>query len=54
MKRDFKLKMHSLHLNKLSPEAKDRIALLAGFQNWKDFKEAVHGEEDGQINYETE
>ncbi len=47
-------RMRNLHVNNLSPEAKDRIALFAGFQNWKDFVEAVHGEDDGQINYETE
>ena len=39
---------------KLSPETLDRIALFAGFQSWKDFSEALHGEDDGQANYDVE
>lgn len=39
---------------KLSPEALDRIALFAGYQSWKDFTEALHGEDDGQSNYDAE
>lgn len=39
---------------KLSPEALDRIALFAGFQSWNDLNEALHGEDDGQTNYEAE
>ena len=39
---------------KLSPEALDRIALLAGFQSWKDLNDALHGKDDGQTNYDTE
>ena len=40
--------------DKPSPEALDKIALFVGFQSWKDFQEALHGEDDGQTNYETD
>lgn len=43
---------HHFHLHDLSPQAKDRLALLAGFQSWKDFDEALHGDADGEVNYE--
>ena len=33
-------------------ETLDRISLLVGFQSWDDFKEALHGETDGQENFE--
>lgn len=46
-------KKHHFHLSALSPQAKDRLALLAGFQNWKDFQETLLGEDDGQVNYES-
>ena len=32
-------------------ETLDRISLLVGFQSWDDFKEALHGETDGQKNF---
>ena len=32
-------------------ETLDRISLLVGFQDWDDFKEALHGETDGQENF---
>ena len=38
----------------LSAKTKDRIALLAGFQSWEDFKDAFYGDADAQINYEDE
>ena len=51
-------KAHVLHMwqvikgkEKLSPQALDRLALLAGFQSWKDFQGALHGTEDGLVNY---
>lgn len=47
-------KKHHLDLNSFSPETKNRIALFAGFQNWKDFQDTLMGEEDGQINYEAD
>lgn len=30
----------------------NRLALFAGFQNWQDLLDAVHGDSDAQINYE--
>ncbi|MCI6671369.1 MAG: hypothetical protein SOZ07_03835 [Prevotella sp.] len=32
----------------------DRIALFAGFQNWKDLQTAIHGDSDAQLNYNDE
>ena len=37
---------------KPSKKALDRMALFAGFQSWKDFQKAIHGENDGQLNYD--
>lgn len=39
---------------KPSKETLDRLALLAGFQCWNDLKDALHGMDDGQVNYEGE
>lgn len=36
---------------KLSLAAKNRLALLAGFQSWEDLDNAVHGETDASVNY---
>ncbi len=36
---------------KLSREAKDRLALFAGFQSWADLDDALHGDADAEINY---
>ena len=36
---------------KLSKEAKDRLALFAGFQSWDDLDDALHGDVDASINY---
>lgn len=30
----------------------DRLALLAGFQDWQSFQDALHGDDDGTSNYE--
>lgn len=30
------------------------MALLAGYQSWEDFQDALHGDDDGQTNYEVE
>lgn len=38
----------------LSPAAKNRLALLAGFQSWADLDDALHGDADASINYEDE
>ena len=32
-------------------ETLDKISLLVGFQDWEMFKEALHGETDGQENF---
>lgn len=37
---------------KPSHETLDRISLLVGFQDWEHFREAMHGEADGQENFE--
>ncbi|MGP1472876.1 MAG: hypothetical protein ACTTJN_04845 [Prevotella intermedia] len=39
---------------KPSKKTLDRLALFAGFQNWKDLQTAIHGGSDGQLNYEEE
>ena len=39
---------------KPSKETLDRLALFTGFQSWDDFHHALHGDDDGQVNYETE
>lgn len=59
---------HHIHLNatglkrtweylrgtgKPSKEVLDKIALFVGFQSWADFQDALHGEDDGQANYES-
>lgn len=55
-------KAHELHKKmwnvlrgkeKPSRQTLDRLALLAGFQSWDDFQGALHGTEDGLINYST-
>lgn len=33
-------------------ETLDRISLLVGFQSWDKFREALHGDTDGQENFE--
>gem|GEM_PF-38256 len=38
---------------KPSVELLDKVALFVGFQSWKDFKDALHGDDDGQTNYEV-
>jgi antirestriction protein len=35
-------------------ETLDRISLLVGFQDWESFKEALHGDSDGQMSYGEE
>ncbi|WP_028897642.1 hypothetical protein [Prevotella sp. HUN102] len=62
-----KLAQHHIHLEskslkklmgyltskeKPSKKTLDRLALFAGFQNWKDLQSAIHGDNDGQLNYE--
>lgn len=35
-------------------ETLNRLALLAGFQDWDDFSRALHGAANGQANYNEE
>jgi len=39
-------------LKKPNRKTLDRLSLLAGFQDWDDFQEALHGEANAQTNYE--
>jgi hypothetical protein len=39
-------------LRKPNRKTLDRLSLLAGFQDWDSFQEAIHGEADGNTNYE--
>lgn len=47
-----KLSMYIKGAEKPSRETLDRISLLVGFQDWDKFKEALHGDSDGQENFE--
>jgi hypothetical protein len=38
-------------LQKPNRKTLDRLSMLAGFQNWDTFQEALHGEADGATNY---
>ena len=44
---------HLSGAEKPSAEVLDKVALFVGFQSWKDFKDALHGDDDGQTNYEV-
>ena len=35
-----------------SRETLDKLALFVGYQNWNDFQENLHGEDDGLTSYE--
>jgi len=39
---------------KPSPQMLNKLALLAGFQSWEDFQGALHGTEDGLVNYSAD
>ena len=45
---------HHVSFKDLSPATLDRIALLVGYQNWKDFQSALHGVADDEVNYESD
>lgn len=36
----------------LSPATLDKLALLAGFQSWKDLRRTLRGETAADVNYE--
>lgn len=38
-------------MEKPSRETLDRLSLLAGFQSWESFRDALHGDADGATNY---
>jgi len=38
----------------LSPATLNKLALLAGFQNWHDLQMALHGNADASVNYDDE
>lgn len=42
------------HGRRPSDKTLDRLALLAGFQNWKDLREAMRGESDAAFSFEEE
>jgi len=33
-------------------ETLDRLALFVGFQDWDSFRDALHGDADGETNYD--
>ena len=35
-------------------ETLNKLALFVGYQSWDDFHEALHGDDDGNLNYEVE
>ena len=39
-------------LRKPNRKTLDRLSLLAGFQDWDSFQEAIHGEANGNTNFE--
>ena len=41
-------------LKKPNRKTLDRLSLLAGFQDWDSFQDALHGEADAQSNYESD
>lgn len=59
-KRHVKLPSHVLEkmrgyisgAEKPSEDTLNRLALLAGFQSWNDFRDALHGKDDASVNYE--
>ena len=48
-----KLRGYMITKEKPSKKTLDRLALFAGFQNWKDLQAAIHGDGDAQLNYEN-
>lgn len=40
--------------HKLSNDALNRLALFAGFQDWRDLLDALHGDVDASVNYNEE
>ncbi|MBQ9678143.1 MAG: hypothetical protein IJV44_08420 [Prevotella sp.] len=40
-------------LHKPNRKTLDRLSLLAGYQDWDSFQNALHGDDDGESNYEV-
>ena len=40
-------------LKKPNRKTLDRLSLLAGFQDWESFQDALHGEVTASANYDT-
>ena len=38
-------------LHKPNPKTLDRLSMLAGFQDWQSFQDALHGNADGKTNF---
>lgn len=41
-------------LEKPKRETLDKLSLLAGFQNWESFRDALHGDADGTTNFKED
>lgn len=39
-------------LKKPNRKTLDRLSLLAGFQDWESFQDALHGDADAETNFE--
>jgi len=39
---------------KPTQETLNKLALFVGYQSWDDFHEALHGEDDGNLSYDTD
>ena len=46
-----KLSKYNKGTEKQKSEKLDKISTLVGYQDWEKFKEALHGETDGQENF---
>ena len=46
-----KLSKYIKDTEKPKREILDKISLVVGYQDWEKFKEALHGETDGQDNF---
>jgi hypothetical protein len=40
-------------LHKPNAKTLDRLSMLAGFQDWESFQNALHGDADAKTNYNT-
>lgn len=49
-----KITDHLKKINRPSDKMLDTLSMFAGFQSWEDFRKTIHGETDGQINFNSE